>query len=49
MMLMLIQIMSTGNLLKIGVLGRSEFLSFEACDEDEAMAVRDCLIDHAKK
>eukprot|EP00903_Cladosiphon_okamuranus_P005706 g5666.t1 len=43
------RIMCTGNLVKIGAEGRSRFLTFEACDDDEAAAVCNALVDHAKK
>lgn len=43
------QIVRTGNQVKVGVEGRSEFLTFEACDEDEAAAVCNALVGHAKK
>jgi len=41
--------MCTGNLVKIGIAGRKEFLSFEACDDNEAAAVCDALVGHAKR
>lgn len=41
--------MCTSNLVKVGVEGRSEFLTFEACDEGEAAAVCDALVGHAKE
>ena len=40
--------MSTGKLLKIGVIGRSDFYTFEACDEEEAASVSDCLNSHVQ-
>lgn len=39
----------TSNLVKVGVEGRREFLTFEACDEGEAAAVCSALVGHAKK
>lgn len=38
-----LKVMSTGNLVKIGVVGKSEFFSFEACDDLEAAAVSKAL------
>eukprot|EP00752_Nemacystus_decipiens_P012779 g11317.t1 len=43
------RMMYTGNLVKIGVEGRSEFMTFEACDDKEAAAVCDALVGHSKK
>lgn len=41
--------MCTSNLVKIGVEGESDFLTFEACDEAEAIAVRVALEARAEK
>ncbi|CBN79494.1 hypothetical protein Esi_0254_0029 [Ectocarpus siliculosus] len=43
------RVMSTGSLVKIGVVGKSEFFSFEACDDLEAGAVCKTLVAHAMK
>lgn len=40
--------MCTEKLVKIGVAGQRDFYTFEACDEEEAAAVCDCLVSHAK-
>lgn len=40
--------MCTDNLLKIGVGGKKTFITFEASDAEEAAAVCDCLVAHAK-
>lgn len=42
------QVMCTGSLVKIGVAGKKSFLTFEACDDSEAAAVCDALVDRAK-
>ncbi|CAB1107733.1 unnamed protein product [Ectocarpus sp. CCAP 1310/34] len=43
------RVMSDGNLVKIGVVGKSDFFSFKACDDVEAGAVCKALVARAKK
>ncbi|CAM9554617.1 unnamed protein product [Ectocarpus sp. 8 AP-2014] len=43
------RVMSTGSLVKIGVVGKSDFFSFEACDDLEAGAVCKALVARAKQ
>ncbi|CAM9575262.1 unnamed protein product, partial [Hapterophycus canaliculatus] len=41
------RVMCTSSLVKIGVVGKKGFFTFEACDEGEASAVCDALVAHA--